>query len=133
MLRPAPEPLTPELDVIARQIVDAAFQVHASMGPGLLESVYESCLSAELEDHGLRHVRQALIPLQYKGRHIEPGLRADLIVESCVLVELKSVERLHAVHEAQVLSYLKLTGLRLGLLLNFNVALIKHGIRRIVL
>jgi GxxExxY protein len=127
------EPLPSEIDPLAKQIVDAAFRVHETLGPGLLESVYETCLCMELSHRRLPIERQVQIPIYYRGRQIEPGLRIDLIVAGLVVVELKAVERLLPVHEAQVLTYLKLTGLRLGLLINFNSELIKHGIKRIAL
>ena len=116
---------------LAKQIVDAAFGVHTSLGPGLLESVYEVALAYELEKRGLRTVRQQAVPVVYQGTRIEMGFRADLIVEDQVIVEIKSVEALAPVHQKQLLTHLRLADKRLGLLINFNVALIKDGIRRI--
>lgn len=116
---------------VAKQIVDAAFHVHTSLGPGLLESVYEAVLGYELEQRGLRTARQMAVPIQYQDTRIELGFRADLMVEDQVIVEIKSVEVIAAVHKKQLLTYLRLADKRLGLLINFNVALIKDGITRI--
>jgi GxxExxY protein len=116
---------------VAKQIVDAAYRVHTTLGPGLLESVYESVLAYELEHRGLLTTRQQPVPLVYHGVHIEVGFRADLIVEDLVIVEIKSVEVVAPVHKKQLLSHLRLANKRLGLLINFNVALIKDGITRI--
>ena len=115
---------------VARQIVDAAFRVHTSLGPGLLESVYEVVLAYELEKRGLGVVRQQPIPIEYQGTRIEMGFRADLIVEDLVIVEIKSVEATAPVHKKQLLTHLRLGNKRLGLLINFNVVLIKEGITR---
>jgi GxxExxY protein len=117
---------------IARHIVDAAYRVHTTLGPGLLESVYERALAHELEKRGLRVRRQVPIPVIYDEIHMEEGFRADLLVEELVLVELKSIEDLAPVHFKVVLTYLRLADKRLGLLINFNVDLIKDGIRRVV-
>ena len=114
-------------------IIGAAITVHRELGPGLLESVYEKCLAMELTKSGLQIAAQKEIPLTYKGLALESGFRADLIVENKVLVELKSVEQILPVHTAQVLTYLKLTNLRTGLLINFNVPLLKNGIKRLSL
>lgn len=119
-------------NAIAKQIVDAAFRIHTTLGPGLLESVYETVLSYELTRRGLHVVRQQAIPIVYENVRMEEGFRADLIVEDKVIVEIKSVEALAPVHGKQLLTYLKLADKRLGLLINFNVALIKDGIRRVV-
>ncbi len=116
---------------VAKQIVDAAFRVHTSLGPGLLESAYEAVLAFELENRGLRVVRQQAVPIVYQGTRIEMGFRADLIVEDLVIVEIKSVEAIAPVHKKQLLTHLRLAGRRLGLLINFNVTLIKEGITRI--
>ena len=118
---------------IASNIVDAAIKVHRALGPGLLESVYERCLDHELRMRGLRVEHQKLFPIIYEGLQLESALRIDLIVEDCVILELKSVETLLPVHEAQLLTYLKLSGKRLGFLLNFNVPLMRDGIRRKIL
>jgi GxxExxY protein len=117
---------------IAKIIVDAAFKIHTTLGPGLLESVYESVLAYELKQRGLLVVRQQPIPVIYETVRLEEGFRADLLVEGKVIVELKSVEAIAPVHKKQVLTYLRLTNLKLGLLINFGDALIKDGISRIV-
>ena len=116
---------------VATQIVDAAYHIHTSLGPGLLESVYEVVLAYELENRGLRVVRQQAVPIVYEGTRIEMGFRADLIVEDKVIVEIKSVEAIAPVHKKQLLTHLRLADKRLGLLINFNVVLIKEGIKRI--
>ena len=116
---------------IAKQIVDAAYRIHTSLGPGLLESVYEALLVYELEARGLRTVRQWEVPIIYQQTRIQVGFRADLVVEDQVIVEIKSVDGIAPVHKKQLLTYLRLSGKRLGLLINFNVALIKDGITRI--
>jgi GxxExxY protein len=116
---------------ISRQIVDAAFQIHTRLGPGLLESVYEVLMAHELRKRGLRAERQVPVRIAYDGIVFDEGFRADLIVEDLVIVELKSVETTAPVHGKQVLTYLRLTGKRLGLLVNFGEALIKHGIERV--
>ena len=117
---------------ISRLIVDAAFQVHINLGPGLLESVYEEVMCFELEARGLRVIRQQGLPVIYKGIKMELGFRADLIVEDKVIIEIKSIETIAPVHQKQLLTYLKITNLKLGLLINFNENLIKDGIQRIV-
>jgi GxxExxY protein len=117
---------------IAKQVVDAAFKIHTTLGPGLLESVYESVLAYELQQRGLLVVRQQAVPVVYEAVQLEEGFRADLIVEGKVIVELKSVEVIAPVHKKQVLTYLRLTNLKLGLLINFGEALIKDGITRIL-
>lgn len=119
-------------NAIAKEIVDAAFRVHTTLGPGLLESVYETVLAYELNRRGLRTERQQAVPVAYEGVRIETGFRADLIVEDKVILEIKSVEQLAPVHKKQLLTYLRLAGKRLGLLINFHVVLIKDGITRIV-
>jgi GxxExxY protein len=117
---------------VAKAIVDAAFKIHSTLGPGLLESVYEALLARELENRGLRVLRQHPVPVVYEGLHLREGFRADLIVEGLVIVELKSVDELAPIHWKQLLTYLRLANKRLGLLINFNVELIKDGIRRVV-
>jgi GxxExxY protein len=119
-------------NAITKEVVDAAFRIHTALGPGLLESVYDTVLAYELGRRGLRTVRQQPIPVVYEGVRIDTGFRADLIVEDKVIVEVKSVELLAPVHKKQLLTYLRLADKRLGLLLNFQVALIKDGITRIV-
>ena len=127
------EPIPENTDRVARLVVDAAFKVHSKLGPGLLESVYEVCLGYEIEKHGEPVERQVVLPVHYNGIRLDSGLRLDLLVGRCVIVEIKVVEKLLPVHTAQLLTYLKLTGYRLGLLINFNVPLIKDGIIRIAL
>ncbi len=117
---------------IGKIVVDTAVAVHRALGPGLLESVYEAVLAAELRERGLRVERQASVPIEYRGTRFDEGFRADLIVEGKVLLELKSVEKLSHLHRKQLLTYLRLSGHRLGLLLNFGEGLIKDGIVRIV-
>ena len=120
-----------EIDNIAREIVDAAFIVHRELGPGLLESVYEVCLADVLARKGLAFARQVPVPVVFGARTIEAGFRADMIVQNKVIVEIKSIEKLAGIHEAQILTYMKLSGLELGFLLNFNSILIKDGIKRL--
>jgi GxxExxY protein len=126
-------PVATELDRIAKLVVDAAFRVHKTLGPGLLESVYEICLAYEIGKSNLLIERQVALPVIYDNIRMDAGLRIDLLVENSLIVELKAVEEILPVHEAQVLTYLKITGHRLGLLINFNVPLIRDGIRRIAL
>lgn len=127
------EPLPAAIEQLATIIVDSAFKVHSGLGPGLLESVYEVCLAHELRKRGVAIETQLAIPILYDGIRLEAGLRIDLLVEKRILVEVKAVEEMNRVFKAQVLTYLKLTGLRLGFLINFNVPLIKNGIERIIL
>jgi GxxExxY protein len=117
---------------VARQIVDAALHVHRALGPGLLETVYEAALAYELEQRGLRATHQQPIPMAYGPVKFRMGFRADLLVEDEVIVEVKSIDAVAAVHRKQLLTYLRLSGKRLGLLINFNVALLKDGIARLV-
>jgi len=117
---------------ITEQVIGAAIQVHRTLGPGLLESAYEACLAFELTKRGLRVDRQKPLPIVYDEVRIDCGYRLDLVVGEQVIVELKSVEKLLPIHEAQLLSYLKLSGCPVGLLINFNVPLLKNGIRRMV-
>ena len=117
---------------VSTQIVDAAYHLHRNLGPGLLESVYEAVLAAVLTRRGLRVERQKVVPFEFDGMHFDEGLRVDLLVEGSVIVELKSVERLSPVHTKQVLTYLRLMDLSLGLLINFGAPTFKEGIRRVV-
>jgi GxxExxY protein len=117
---------------ISGQIVDAAIAVHTKLGPGLLESVYEVVLTHELRKRGLHCERQKPVPIIYDDIHFEEGFRIDILVEGKVIVELKSVEQVHPVHSKQVLTYLRLTNMRLGLLLNFGEVYLKDGITRLV-
>ena len=126
-------PVSADLDLIASKTVASIFEVHTELGPGLLESVYECCLLNELHRRGLTVEAQVPLPIIYKDCKIDAGLRLDLLIEDELVVELKAVETLLDVHTAQMLTYLKLSKRRLGLLVNFNVPLIKHGIRRIAL
>jgi GxxExxY protein len=121
-----------EEEKIGKQVVNAALKVHKALGPGLLEKVYEVCLCHELRKEGLNVERQLDIPIVYDGITFEEGLRLDLLVENKVVIELKAVENVNPVWEAQIISHLMLTGKRLGYLINFNVPLIKDGIRRYV-
>ncbi len=113
-------------------IVDCCFRVHTTLGPGLLESVYESVLCYELQKRGLSVRKQVEIPVIYEGMRLETGFRADVIVEDLVIIEIKSIEAIASVHSKQVLTYLRLCDMHLGMLVNFNVVLIKDGIKRIV-
>jgi GxxExxY protein len=117
---------------LSHDIIGAAIEVHRHLGPGLLESVYEECLCRELALAGLPFERQKPFPISYKGVKLDGAYRLDLLVGGLVIVELKAVERLETIHEAQLLSYLKLSTLKLGMLINFNVAVLKNGIKRIV-
>ena len=117
---------------IATIIVDTAFRIHRDIGPGLFESVYERIMEVELTKRGLNVLRQEPIPIIYHDEHFKSGFRCDLLVEHKVIVEVKSIEALHPVHKKQVLTYLRFSDKRLGLLINFNVALIKDGIVRLV-
>jgi GxxExxY protein len=125
------EKLSAELERVATQIVDAAFKVHTELGPGLLESVYEKCLAHELTKRGLKVERQVRAPIIYDGVELDEPLRLDLMVES-VVVEVKAVEKMHPVFKCQMVKYLKLSGTRLGFMINFNVPLIKDGIERVI-
>jgi GxxExxY protein len=127
------EPIPVELDKLAKNIVDAAYKVHATLGPGLLESVYEKCLIQEFKLRGIKCRQQVELPIIYEGVKIDAGLRIDIIAEESIIVELKSTEQHNRLFEAQLLSYLKLANKRLGLLINFNVPIFKQGIKRIAL
>ncbi len=117
---------------VGKIIVDCALKVHRALGPGLLESTYEACLNYELINEGLYVEQQKALPVVYNDIKLECGYRIDLLVERKVVIEIKSVEGLNDVHMAQILTYLKLSGCKLGYLINFNVALIKNGIKRVV-
>jgi GxxExxY protein len=119
-----------EGDALTGAIIGAAIEVHRCLGPGLLESTYEECLSYELDQRGLHVERQLVLPVHYKGLELSAGYRIDLLVNNQVIVELKSVQKIEPIHEAQLLTYLKLAKNRYGLLLNFNVPVMKQGIRR---
>ena len=121
-----------ELDSISEAVIGAAIAVHRELGAGLLESAYEACLQYELESRGFSVRRQLELPVNYKGVRIDAGFRIDLLVNDCMIVELKAVEKLERIHEAQTQTYLKLTGLHVGLLMNFNVLRLTDGLWRIV-
>jgi GxxExxY protein len=127
------KPLSKKEESIARKIVDAAYTVHKILGPGLLEKVYEVCFCHELSKRGLKYQRQVDIPIVYDGMTFDEGLRLDVLVEKLIICELKVVDEMNPVWEAQIISHLKLTKKRLGFLINFNVPLIKNGIKRIIL
>lgn len=124
--------LPPELEDVATEIVDAMFAVHVELGPGLLESLYEEALAYELMKRGIMVERQVAVPVFYKGKRLGSDLRVDLLVAGSVIIEVKAVEKIIPVFEAQLLTYLKLTDKRLGFLVNFNIPVIKNGIKRMV-
>jgi GxxExxY protein len=130
--KPEYEPLPPRIERLATVVVDAAFQVHNTLGPGLLESVYETCLCHELACRKVPFRRQVSVPVVYRDIRLDSGLRLDLLVDEELVVEIKAVEEHLSLYEAQLLTYLKLVDVRLGLLINFNVELIKHGISRVI-
>ncbi len=121
-----------DLTTLTGTIIGAAIAVHRELGPGLLESTYEACLKHELEQRGLRTERQKALPVRYKGFELDCGYRLDLVVESNIIVELKAVKSVEEIDRAQILSYLKLSGYPLGLLINFNVPVLKQGIKRYI-
>ena len=121
-----------QVNEITGQVVDAAIKVHRALGPGLLESAYEACLMYELRTRGLQAASQVPLPIVYEEVHLDVGYHMDIVVEGMVLVELKSVETISPIHKAQLISYLKLSGHKAGLLINFNVELLKDGITRMV-
>jgi GxxExxY protein len=126
-------PIPDNVEIIAKKVLDAAFKVHTALGPGLLESVYETCLAHEIRGSGLKVESQIALPIVYEGIIVESGLRLDLFIEKCMIVEVKAVETIIQVHKAQLLSYLKLANVRLGLLINFIVVHLRDGIIRLVL
>ncbi|MDD7983977.1 GxxExxY protein [Lentisphaera marina] len=121
-----------DLELLGKELVDSAYKVHTELGPGLLESVYEVSLSYELARRGFKVQRQVPMKIKYEDIYFDEGFRADIIINDLVIIELKSVEKLHPVHKKQLLTYLKLTGRNLGFLINFGEVLIKNGIIRIV-
>ena len=127
------KPLSKREESIAEKIVDAAFTVHKVLGPGLLERIYEVCFCHELSKRGLKYQRQVDLPITYDGMIFDEGLRLDVFIEELIICELKAVDEMNPVWNAQILSHLRLTGKRLGFLINFNVPLIKNGINRIIL
>jgi GxxExxY protein len=125
-------PIPVEAEEIGKKVLDAAYAVHTALGPGLLESVYEACLAHKLRESNVLVATQVVMPVTFEGVQIETGLRLDLLAGKLVVVELKSVETMIPLYEAQLLTYLKVTGLRLGYLINFNVVHLKNGIKRMV-
>ena len=125
-------PVPPNVERVGKAVLDASFKVHTALGPGLLESVYETCTAFETREGGLRVTTQLALPVTYRDIKMDAGLRLDMLVEDCVIVEFKSVETMNPVYDAQLITYLKLTGIRLGFLINFNVVHLKDGIKRIV-
>ena len=121
-----------DINELSSVIIGAAIEVHKALGPGLLESVYEECLCHELSLRGFSFDRQKLLPVAYKGKQLDCGYRLDVVVEKSIIVELKSCESIEPIHKAQLLTYLKLSGLQLGLLLNFNTLVMRDGIVRVV-
>lgn len=127
------QPLSAKEEQLAREIVNIAFRIHKELGPGLLESVYEKCFCYELMKRSIVYDRQKQVPIIYNTLKIDDGLRLDLLINNLIIIELKAQEIYHPIWEAQLISYLKLTGKRLGFLINFHVPLIKEGIKRIIL
>lgn len=127
------QPISEEIEIIAKKVIDAAYVVHKELGPGLLEKIYEICFCYELSKRGLKYKRQLKIPIVYDGKILDESFRIDILVEDQIICELKAVTEMNPVYEAQVLTYMKLTNKRLGFLINFNVPLIKDGIKRIIL
>lgn len=125
-------PIPVETEKVGKLVLDGAYRVHTALGPGLLESVYESCLAFEIRQSGSLVETQVPFPIVYRDLTIESGLRLDLLVDKCVIVEVKSVDNFSPIYEAQLLTYLRLTKVRLGFLINFNVLRLKEGIRRLV-
>jgi GxxExxY protein len=127
------EPIPQKIEVIAKQVFNCGLKVHKELGPGLLESVYEVCLAHEIAKNDLNVERQTQLPVIYDGITLDAGMRLDLWIERNLIIEVKAVESLLPVHQAQLMTYLKLTGNRLGFLMNFNVSLFKNGVKRVVL
>jgi len=125
------KPIPDHLNEISGRVINAAYAVHSYLGPGLLESVYEKCLAHAMRKRGLSVQRQILLPIEFEGLRLPSGLRLDMLVNEAVVVEVKAVEVMLPVHKAQLVSYLKLSGHRLGLMINFNVSLIRNGITRV--
>jgi GxxExxY protein len=121
-----------DINALSSKVIGAAIEVHKTLGPGLLELAYEECLCHELSLRGISFERQKPLPVEYKGKKLDCGYRLDIIVENTIILELKSCEKIEPIHKAQLLTYLKLSGLNLGLLLNFNVPVVRDGIVRIV-
>jgi GxxExxY protein len=117
---------------ISKEVIGAAIEVHRNLGPGLLESAYEECLCYEFDRRGIRYERQKPLPVTYKDTRLDCGYRLDVVVNDLVILELKAVDQIQPIHSAQVLTYLKLSNLKLGILINFNVTVLKNGVKRIV-
>lgn len=126
------EGLTVDVENLSRTVIDAGLKVHKALGPGLLESAYEHCLAHELLSRGVSLQRQVALPIVYEGARLDAGYRLDILIGDSIVVEVKAVDALTRLHEAQVLTYLRLSGHQLGLLMNFNVELFKHGLKRFV-
>ena len=126
------QPITPEVEKVGKAVLDAAFKVHTALGPGLLESVYETTTAYEIRKNGLIVTTQVSQPIVYDNQELDSGFRLDMLIEKCVIVEVKSVETMHPVYEAQIMTYLRLSKVRLGFLINFNVKHLKDGIKRFV-
>jgi len=122
-----------EFDSLSKTVIGCAIEVHRKLGPGLLETTYEKCLAHELITHGIEYKSQVALPVEYKGLQLDCGYRIDLMVESRLIVELKSVDTLQKIHHAQLLTYMKLANIKTGLLINFNNRLLKNGIKRLLL
>ncbi len=120
------------MERLGHQVIDAGLKVHKALGPGLLESAYEHCLAYELQSRGLLVRRQVTLPIVYNGQQIDAGYRLDLVVGDSIIIEVKAIDALSRIHEAQLITYLKLSGMRLGYLMNFNVKLFKQGLHRLV-
>jgi len=126
------QPVAPDVEKVGKAVLDAAFRVHTTLGPGLLESIYETTTAYEIRKSGLTVATQVELPILYDGQKLASGLRLDMLVEKCVIVELKSVETMNPVYEAQIMTYLRLSNVRLGFLINFNVKRLREGIKRFV-
>ena len=122
-----------EFDGLSNRVIGCAIEVHKLLGPGLLESTYEQCLAHELTLQNIPFKLQHPIGVEYKGVRIDCGYRLDMVIENAIIIELKSVDRFHPIHKAQLLTYMKLSGINIGLLINFNVKILKDGIKRLVL
>lgn len=122
-----------KINSLTEKIIGAAIEVHKNLGPGLLESAYQQCMAYELTDRGINFVLEKEIPVKYKGNNVNCAFRADMIVEDTVIVEFKALDRIMPIHDAQIITYLKISGKKIGLLINFNVGLLKNGIKRIII
>ncbi len=121
-----------DIEAVAKNIVDSSIKVHTALGPGLLESAYQACLKFELEKRNLAVRTEVLLPVLYDGFQVDAGYRVDMMVEDCIIIENKAIDLLMPIHEAQLLTYLRLTGYKIGFLLNWNVRLMRQGIKRLV-